>query len=380
LSELKKEAPIKRRALKNGFRIAASALFFVFLEFVVLSPAASAEEASRLIEALMGPGKTENINGRPWTADLGVMAYHSQKVYILAGDTIGLDIFSPNSIATSTDLQPQDGFSSRWNTYLNGNPVPFFPRIDPDSTVPAGALSLNGILYVFMMDVTHWGDLSDLETRARPALIKSTDNGAHFSLIWLGLEESKFVNIAPVLGPHPADSSRQVVYFFGSGKYRESPVYLAYAEIGDIEYPNRYFYYKGLQNNTPLWSPIQNEAVPIVSGVKVGELSVAWNDYLQKYILAFFDFAGSPYGFYFRISDKPWGKWSTRKLIFDGTQKPDWYETGWRGPYGGYLLRELSRESGRIIYFTLSLWIPYNIFLMELDLREVFAKKGVVPR
>ena len=335
-----------------------------------------AEEEPRLIEALMGAGKTVNINGRAWTSDLGAMVFHDQKVYVLTGDTMGLGIFSPNALATTTDLDARGGLNLRWSTGLDGNPKMFFPRIEPDSTVPAGAVSLNGILYVFLMDVIHWKDIPDPDMRARSVLIKSTDNGQSFSQVWLGAEDDKFVNISPVLGSHPSLPGRQVVYLFGSGKYRNSPVYLAYAETGDLEFPGRYLYFTGLQNGAPQWTLGQDGAQPVVRGVKVGELSVAWNDYFQKYLLGFFDFGGQPYGFYLRRAAQPWGPWPEGRLAFNGEEKPDWYQAGWGGPYGGYLLRELDRDGGRTVYFTLSLWTPYNIFLMEIDLDRVFRKGG----
>jgi len=89
-----------------------------------------------------------------------------------------------------------------------------------------------------------------------------------------------------------------------------------------------------------------------------------------------FDFGGQPYGFYLRRAAQPWGPWPEGRLAFNGEEKPDWYQAGWGGPYGGYLLRELDRDGGRTVYFNLSLWTPYNIFLMEIDLDLVFRKGG----
>ena len=340
----------------------------------------SAQDAARMIEPIMGSGKTVNAAGRAWSSDLGIMVFHGGRVFVLTGDTMGLGVFSPNSLAWTTDTDASNGLSLHWSTYLDGNPKPFFPRIDPDSTVPAGACSVNGVLYVFMMDVTHWADIPDPDTRARPVLIKSTDNGASFSSVWLGTETSKFINTAPILGPHPTVASRQVVYLFGSGRYRNSSVYLAYAELEDIEFPNRYQFFKGLQNGVPQWTSLESQAVPVVSGVKVGELSIAWNNYLHQYLLAFCDGLAAPYGFYLRASPKPWGPWSAGKLAFDGSVAHDWYESGWRGVYGGYLLSELTADSGRKAYFTISLWVPYNIFLMEVAVDRLFQKKTVIPR
>jgi hypothetical protein len=113
---------------------------------------------------------------------------------------------------------------------------------------------------------------------------------------------------------------------------------------------------------------------------KGGELSAAWNNFLQKYLLVFFDFGARPCGFYLRTADEPWRSWSSGRMSFDGSEKHDWYQTGWGGPCGGYLLRDLTRDGGRTVYVTLSLWTPYYIFLMEMDLGQLFSKVKTRPR
>lgn len=337
------------------------------------------QDRVRMISRLMGRGKTMTKTGEVWEGDLGVMFTHKKKLYLLIGDTIGHGIFAPNAIAYTEDHNPEDGLDFTWMTKNDGSPKEFFPIIHPDSTVPAGAISVNGIIYVFMMDVTHWGDKTNPVTHARSILIKSEDDGRTFSSVWEGRVDSKFVNISPIVSTHPFDPDKKALFLVASGQYRNSPIYLAFTEIYKIEERNSYLYFSGFEEGMPQWSNNIVDAVPIIRGVKVGELSVQWNSYLNQWLLAYFDYHHSN-NMYFRKASHLWGPWSKPKLVFNGSKKYDWYKTeqtrkgpvDWGGPYGGYLLP----ESGRIVYFTLSLWIPYSIFLMEADLQEIFGEEN----
>ncbi len=360
----------------------------LFLLFVLLGLMAGCQEKALVKEEpvsmvcrLMGESKTTNAAGTVWEGDLGVMFTHQQQIYFLAGDTMGSGIFAPNAIAYTNDHRPGACLELQWKTDSKGNPQAFFPRIDPDSTVPAGAISINNVIYVFMMDVTHWGDSESPETHARPLLIKSTDNGTTFSLVWTGEVNGKFVNIAPVISSHPHDPTRPMLYLLASGTYRKSPIYLAMTDLGTVEDKRSYRYFAGYKNGTSVWVGDQAAATPVADDVRVGELSVAWNEYLDQWLLSYFDYTPTGKGtMYFRKAPTLWGSWSEPVEVFSGTAQYGWYKkektskgvVDWGGPYGGYLLQEPTDHNGKIVYFTLSLWTPYTIFLMKADLKEIF--------
>lgn len=337
-----------------------------------LKTTATDDDHTSMICRLMGKAKTETIDGNIWEGDLGISFNHNQQLYILTGDTGTGDTFAPNAMAYSNDTDASDCLDFNWSTKPNGAPQNFFPFIDPDSTVPGGAISHNGTMYVFMMDVLRWDD----PVMARSLLIKSDDDGKNFSLVWKDERDSKFINISPVLAEHPSIPNQQVVYLIASGKYRESPVYLAYAEVEDIEDKSKYHYYTGLENGLPQWSNQENRAVPVVNKVKVGELSVQWNSYLNQWLLAFFDYNSK--NMYFRTADNLWGEWSGPKLVISGSVKYDWYgtrtnrlgqEIDWSKPYAPYLLPDEYNQDEKV-YYIMSLWVPYSIFLMETDLSK----------
>lgn len=346
-------------------------------------------QVAKMICPLMGKGKTENNVGNLWSSDLGITFIHNNQLYLMVGDVFGGDIFAPNVLAQTADQEPTDCLDLTWQIQPDAGPRYFFPKTGnmddgTKSTVPGGGISINNIIYVFLQDITHWADWNeggDNVTHGRSILIKSVDNGKTFEEPWRWEIDNKFVNIAPILGPHPSDPAKEVVYLVGSGTYRAAPVYLAYVEKENLENRSQYKYFSGWQNQAPIWSSNESEARPIVDDVKAGEISVRWNNYLDKYLLAFFDY-NSGDSAYLRSAEKPWGPWSEPQLVYSGNQRYDWYQSYstksgktayWGTPYGFYLLPErYNKANDQIIYWVLSLWTPYNIYLMETDLAKVF--------
>ncbi|MGB9749638.1 MAG: DUF4185 domain-containing protein [Caldisericia bacterium] len=338
----------------------------------ISSPAKPISLKTDMIQRLIGEGETEG-----WGSDLGISFVHNGKLYFLGGDTNGpKGMQAANIIGVSDDLNPSDGINIIWEKDKKGNPKEFFPMIEPSSTVPAGAISISNIIYIFMMDVINW----DYPATARSVLIKSEDNGKSFHIVWEGVKDNKFVNIAPIISDHPFKQGKKALYLIGSGKYRESLIYLAVSEIDNIENKESYLYFAGIENGSPIWKRDEDSAIPIINGVKVGELSVQWNKYLDKWLLAYFDYSmGDKSNMYFRTASNLWGPWSNPIFVFSGSRQYGWYEEvitregsrSWGIPYGSYLLPDLSSLNNSKVYFTISLWIPYSIFLIEVDINNL---------
>ncbi len=219
-----------------------------------------------------------------------------------------------------------------------------------------------------MMDVINW----DYPAIARSVLIKSEDDGRTFRTVWEGREDNKFVNIAPVISSHPTTQGKDALYLVGSGKYRESPIYLAVTEIDAIENRAGYLYFAGLENGSPVWKTSESDALPIVDGVKVGEFSVRWNGYLGKWLLSYFDYSTSnPGNMYIRTASNLWGPWSNPVFVFSGARHYDWYEEvmtrkgpqSWGVPYGSYLLPEnkTAQVVQKIYFYPVSLGALFDI-------------------
>lgn len=61
----------------------------------------------------------------------------------------------------------------------------------------------------------------------------------------------------------------------------------------------------------------------------------------------------------------PWGPWSAPRIII---QRPEYV-----GFYAPNIDPILVEDDGRIVYFTMSLWFEYNVYLMKVDLTPLWG-------
>ena len=88
----------------------------------------------------------------------------------------------------------------------------------------------------------------------------------------------------------------------------------------------------------------------------VGELSVVWNDYLDRWIMTYLD--EPQHGIVIRDAPALTGPWSDTQVVVSSVDYPSLY--------GSYLHPLAS--SGETIYFNMSQWGPYNVLLMRARL------------
>jgi hypothetical protein len=62
-----------------------------------------------------------------------------------------------------------------------------------------------------------------------------------------------------------------------------------------------------------------------------------------------------------REAEQPWGPWSDPISVVNRSGDN-------AGCYGAYLHPAFYQDNGRTIYFNMSLWVPYNVFLMKATL------------
>ena len=99
----------------------------------------------------------------------------------------------------------------------------------------------------------------------------------------------------------------------------------------------------------------EEAAVPLFDDI-TGELSVAYHPEFNKWILLYFN--GLRYEISFRAADHITGPWSEPAKIVDGWQ--------YAQLYGSYI-HPLSLK-GDTFYFIMSMWLPYNSYLMSVEL------------
>ncbi|WP_238355282.1 DUF4185 domain-containing protein [Kribbella sandramycini] len=102
------------------------------------------------------------------------------------------------------------------------------------------------------------------------------------------------------------------------------------------------------------WSPREQAAAPIANG-PISEVSVPWNAYLGKWLMLYLDEERGAVVLW--TAKSLTGSWSPAQIVARGTDYP--------GLYGTYLH---PWSTGSDLYFTMSQWDPYNVFLMRTKL------------
>jgi hypothetical protein len=123
---------------------------------------------------------------------------------------------------------------------------------------------------------------------------------------------------------------------------------------------------------------------------QVGEFSVAYLEPVKRYAMLYN--ADKPRGITLRSAQAPWGPWSQGTVVFDPDRDNGYghfmhisaiakknadalsdpkREQEWGGEYGPYIMsRFTSAVDGHCrIYYTLSTWNPYQVMVMQSDLK-----------
>lgn len=314
-------------------------------------------------EGLPNPNKTDqtwDVGG----TDLGIIWEAGAGNYgILFGDTFGSD-FNPNPGSPGPN-------GSRWRSNVlafskngdldqgivfdnmvtggDGKAKEVLPgaRSGSTSSIPTAAIRVNGVDYAHCFKVDSW--TPDLSTKYS-TLYKSTDGGQN----WARVEDVTFSADSrfALVGYFKKDG---YIYMVGTPVYRNKPAYLSRFREEDIENKSNYEYWNG--TNKEWIKGDESQATVLISGT-VGELSVIYNETYKKWIIAYFNAAD--YNITMRIADDITGPWDTKFVLATGADYPQLY---------GSFFHPLSAK-GDYLYFTMSMWQPYNVFLMKVELSD----------
>lgn len=310
--------------------------------------------------------------------DLGSSFEHNGRLYFLFGDTFGRP-GARDALASTASRDP----AAIELEFVKGEDDKWQPLTVPGIghggfEVPSHGVSIEGNIYVVFTT-----DHSPAKVMGRSVLALSRDNGATFEKLY-ELSSSRFINVA-------IWKSGKWLYIFGSGAYRASSVSLARVEQTRIEKKENIRYLSGItKEGAPEWTGDEGRAQPIFRHDVVGELSAAWCPQLDRYLLLYN--SSKPRGIVLRTARKPWGPWSDAAIIFhpwrdkgygrfmhvppdrgkvvDSFHDPGRADT-FGGEYGPFLMARYFTGSGTIcrIYFTLSTWNPYQVVVMQSDLK-----------
>jgi hypothetical protein len=337
--------------------------------------------------------------------DLGISFNYDGKLYFLFGDTTrrgpseglpksALPGTHFNEIETDYDAIACTTTDRAYNgIFLVFNSTP--PIVEDISQLtaetPIEGFSIGHDMYVFFAtDMDHTKRI--LPTRT--VLTKSTDGGYKFGNSLYTLSTDRFIHVSvQIVDNDKIDglpkSTGKGLLLWGTGKYRESDVYLAFMPLNEITNRSSISFFTGFEkdSNKPSWNSDESLAKPLFSANCVGEISIRWNYYLEKWIMLYNCDLCNTSGVIVRLADKPWGPWSNSKIVFDPEDgyrrfihvqgqdslvdkdrddKTNPYDLGY--PYGPYQITPYTtgiKYRYTKIYFTLSVWNPYQVLQMS---------------
>jgi len=325
---------------------------------------------SILTENLPNPNKTDQLYDVGGT-DLGIMwEMGTGSIGLFFGDTFGKD-FSPspsggpnggnwrsNVLAFSNDTDLSDGLSFSGMAMTNVNSltareVVYSPHITngtgSHTAIPTAAIHADGADYVHYMDIRRWGTAGRWETNFSE-LYTSTDNG----LTWTACPQVRFTASSNFAQAAYAKKDGYV-YMIGTQAGRFGNAYLARFPETDILHKDQYEYWSSSSG----W--VKNDesaALPIFQG-PVGEISLAYNSKHQRWIAAYLNENRAE--IVLREARQITGPWSDEKQIVSSHDYP--------GLYGAFI--HPLKNDGDELYFLMSIWQPYNVFLMKSQLKMI---------
>ncbi len=341
----------------------------IFAAAVAASPAARAQITGVLgvdmVARLTGPG---SINNTPAVGiggtDLGHMVVHQGKTYFLFGDTFSGETPSEggfwrwNTMAWSTDLTPSDGILfDGWIADGNGQArqVIYSGYQNPITEIPTGAISIDNRIYAWFMSVNWWGSAG--QWTINYAGLAYTENLGQTFTVVNGFRLPSNTNFGMVAASTRTDlpaGADPYVYVWGTPSGRFGGVKLARVLPADIANPAAYQYFGGLSGGMPTWVASESSA-PTIIAAPVGEMSVMYNQAAGTWMLLYFNQNAN--NIVLRQAYAPWGPWSGALTVVRGSRYP--------GLYGSYMNPLYVEQNGRSVYFTMSLWVPYDVYLMR---------------
>ena len=232
-------------------------------------------------------------------------------------------------------------------------------KIDRDehTVIPTAGISVGKRQYVQYMSVNYWGPAGSWFTNYS-GFAYSDDNGQ----TWTKHPTARWQNTVAW------DDNFQMnalvrkdgyVYMIGTPNGRFGNAHLARVPEKQVLTKNAWRYWDGKS-----WSTRESTAAPIAIG-PISEVSVQWNAYLGKWLMMYLDEQRA--SVVFRSAGSLTGPWSGEQVVAKGSDYP--------GLYGTYMH---PWSSGPDLYFTMSQWDPYNVFLMHTKLTDDGLKTNLV--
>lgn len=245
--------------------------------------------------------------------------------------------------------------------------------------IPTAGIAVEGVQYLRFMSVAHWGQPGSWTTNYS-GMAYSTDNGENWTTVpemarpitdtvpvgegappvdrsWRAAQMSSFLTTENYLYEYLTPSGRQGAAILARAPIADSPTAGELDEAdtapqtGVLD-PAAYEYWDGGD-----WSTEIGDAETVLPA-PASELSTMYNEHLGKYTAMYSQGYRSVV---MRTADRPEGPWSAATTLIDYSMLP--------GVYGAFMH---PWAQGEDLYYLVTTWNAYNVFLVRTRLPELF--------
>jgi hypothetical protein len=321
------------------------------------TPVAGDDLPTEQVAMLTGPEPSLNNTWDQWEVygtDLGSSFLYGDEMFLIFGDTFAANDadWRSNVIAVTTDDDPSNGITfDRMITDREGHAKEVLPSKKVDfeemTVIPTYGIAVADRMFLHYMSVAHWG-LPGHWDLGHSGWAYSDDGGESWTkdpdAQWPG--DSNFGQVA--LEEHDGH-----IYIWGIPGGRYGGVQLARTAPEALIDIGGYEYWDGTA-----WSDDPADAA-IVIPPNVGELSVRWNSYYNRWIMMYLN---DPIGLIeLRVAEEITGPWSEPYIAARATDYPSLYAP--------YMFPKWNDSAD--IYFNMSMFGPYQVFLMRTQIPEL---------
>ncbi|MGS2807627.1 DUF4185 domain-containing protein [Nocardia sp. MW-W600-9] len=329
--------------------------------------AAPTVESVRLVEQVTGHGSSNRTDMR-WQVDgtdLGLFwETEPGKVAMVFGDTFGegwtyggagadTADWRSNVLAYSTDRNLDDGLVI--DSMVQDSPCHAAELLGSrkirnweTTTIPTSGFAIGKRQFLSYMSVNHWSRVPGMWLTNYGGLAYSDDGGQ----TWTKDQHARWENMFGVGRFQVAAMVPRgdYVYMFGTPNGRIGVIGLARVRKDDVLNKTAYQYW--VDGN---WAPaMENSATPLVLGM-ASELSVRFDEESEQWQMVYLDPAANQ--IVLRTAAQPQGAWTATVPLVSTADYPK--------AYGGFIH---PWSTARDLYFTMSAWDSYNVYLMHARL------------
>ena len=271
-----------------------------------------------------------------------------------------------NVLAFSDDTNPEDGLtisSMVCDSTGAAREICAGAKSNPgkyQTSIPTSAIRAAGVDYVHYMNIYEWAGKNGRWLTNFSSVYASYNGGS----TW---ERKEAVTFKPDSKFSQVCYAKRdgFVYMVGTLAGRGSAAYLARIKEKDMLDMSLYEYWNGTSEK---WIKNNEEAATPIIPAPVGEATLLYHEKYKRWIIAYsYDGAYEPvlkkkmHAIVYRDAAALNSQWSDMKILANEETYP--------GLYSPYIYP--LKNNGNAIYFTMSLWKPYNVFLMKADIQMV---------